>query len=180
MTIARAICVVAICLLCACERRPARIEGETTLFVRERKPIFRTVHLEGVDVVLGQRLLDKAKVGEPVGDTAVRVPNARFAGAKAIQISLGPGDTVRGMTYDYGVDTAFDVRIQDYVQLLGPPTRRSARGTAGVDLTDIVEWEDSATHFELRWITTGQGAVAHSVLRDRQSGSHAAPLSNDR
>ena len=156
------------------------MDGETTLFVSERKPIFRTVHLEGVDVVLGQRLLDKTKVGEPVGDTAVRVPNARFADAKAILISLGPGDTVRGMTYDYGVDAAFDVRIQDYVQLLGPPTRRSAHGTAGVDLMDVVEWEDSSTNFELRWITQGQGAVAQSVLRDRQSGSQVAPLSNDR
>lgn len=42
---------------------------------------------------------------------------------------LAPGDTVRGMTYDYGVDTAFDARVEDYVKILSPPTRRSIRGT---------------------------------------------------
>ena len=150
----------------ACESSTAKHNPDSSVAVG-RKPIFRTVRLEHSEVILGQPLLDKASLGQLLGDTAVRLANARFGGAEAISIQLAPGDTVRGMTYDYGVDTAFDARVEDYIRILGAPTRRFTRGSHD-DLTDVVQWEDSLTSFELRWIPRGAGAIAQSVLLDRR------------
>ena len=166
----RAAISVGIVLLVTCGEpspRAASGGGDTT----QPKGIFRTVHLAGSDVVvLGQPLHDKQRLGKVLGDSVVRLDDARFGGATDIRILLAPGDTVRGMIYDYGPDSAFEARVADYVQLLGPPARRYSRGTRDVDLTDVVEWNDSVTHFELRWITRGSGAVAQSVLLDRRLG----------
>lgn len=130
--------------------------------------IFRTVHFEHADVTLGQPLGDKAALGAVLGDTAVRLAKGRFGGAQAITIALAPGDTVRGMTYDYGVDTTFEARVTDYVKSLGPPTQRWSLGSPGAPLGEVVEWDDSVTHFELRWLRQNGPAVTQSELLDRR------------
>ena len=150
----------------ACEK-PATDHRHDSAVVVAHRPIFRTVHLEHAEVTLGQPLRDKASLGQVLGDSVVRLANAKFGGAEAIWIQLTAGDTVRGMTYDYGVDTAFDSRVEEYTEILGPPTKRSTRGTRD-EPRDVVQWDDSLTHFELRWIPRGAGAVAQSVLLDRR------------
>ena len=83
-------------------------------------------------------------------------------------ILLGAGDTVRGMTYDYGVDTAFDARAAGYVGALGPPTARWVLGSPGQARGMVVEWEDSLTRFELSWLRRNGAIVAQSELIDRR------------
>lgn len=135
------------------------------------KSMFRTVHLGRGEVTLGEPLRDKAALGQVFGDTALQIANAKFGGADAIWVSLAPGDTVRSMTYEYGLDTAFDARVNEYVKLLGQPARRFTRG-APEHLSEVVQWEDSATHFELQWVPQGSGAVARSILSDRRMIGH--------
>ena len=165
MSILRAVPLVFASVLACAEARP--VEDADTNAAELPKPIFRSVQFGQGEVTLGEPLRDKKRLGEVTSDTILRLADSVFGGAQAIWIHLGPGDTVRGMTYEYGVDTAFDARIASYIPLLGPPTRRTSRGTPDVDLTDVIEWQDSATHFELRWITRPGGAIAQSELRDR-------------
>lgn len=153
-------------LAAACTRSAvSRTGGEAS----RAKPtaIFRTVHFEDVDVTLGRPLRDKASLGAVLGDTAVQLAKGRFGGAEAIMVALASGDSVRGMTYDYGVDTTFEARVADYVNALGPPTVRWRLGRPDAPLGEVVEWDDSLTHFELRWSRRNGAAVAQSELLDR-------------
>lgn len=132
------------------------------------RAIFREVRIEEGTLRLGEPVERLSALGIVLADTLVRLHDAAFGGAQAILLHLGPGDTLRGMTYEYGRDTDFETRVADYVTTLGPPMTRSQRGQPDVDLTDVVVWEDSLTRFELQWVARRTGAESRSILRDRQ------------
>src|SRR5687767_11727668 len=117
------------CLLAAIACGESSSARDTARVVGERAPIFRSVDFGAFTVALGKPLQDKASLGQLVGDTAVLLADAKFGGAEAIIVHLSPGDTVRGMTYEYGVDPDFERRMTEYTDMLGPPTRQQSIGS---------------------------------------------------
>jgi hypothetical protein len=164
-----ALLVAATLLATTCARAP-RVETST-------RAIFREVKLPNRTVVLGAPFADKARYGTLVADTILRLHEASFAGAEAIYVHLGPGDTVRGMTYDYGREWDFEKRVTDYYPLLGPPTERvRLRGSPPSPLVldraplELVVWQDPRTRFELHLDTVlvPRARVSRAVLLDRR------------
>jgi hypothetical protein len=148
--------------------RPIRVESPT-------KPIFREVRLPGRVVILGGPFGDKASYGTLVADTLLRLHEAAFAGAEDIYVHLGPGDTVRGMTYEYGRERDFEKRVADYYPLLGLPIERERvpLPTTSPTLLDQlplerVVWQDNLTRFELHLDTVPGARRSRAVWLDRR------------
>ena len=141
--------------------------------------IFREVKLPDRTVVLDAPFGDKARYGTLVADTLLRLHEAAFASAQEIYVHLGPGDTVRGMTYDYGRERDFEKRVADYHPLLGQPLERirlphTAPSTLILDRIplELVVWQDDRTRFELHLDTVPGGRRSRAVWLDRRWSAH--------
>jgi hypothetical protein len=160
--------LVVISLLDAACARAVRVDTSS-------RQIFREVKLPDRTVVLATPFGDRDRYGTLVADTLLRLHEASFAGAQAIYVHLGPGDTVRGMTYEYGRERDFEKRVTDYYPLLGPPLERkrvpppeaSAQMVDHIPL-ELVVWQDKRTRFELHLDTVPGARHSRAVWLDRR------------
>ena len=134
---------------------------------KKPEPLFRVVHAQSGNVILGQRLPRGVTV-VPESDTLVALPPDTNSVAVRLSVHRTLAGIVTAISYDFANDADYEKMLTAYAGTIGPFERTRAL-RPGETRADTALWRDARTEFRLIRDPGRADGPVRGDLRDRAS-----------